>query len=90
VRTDRNREKERERERKRKRWSCTEITPVLPVFGKKIPAIFRGISGMFCGISLFLFIHSTISCGTLVWRQLNLWRIKKSDEIFVEFLKGSS
>lgn len=33
-------------------------------FREKIPELFRGISGMFCGTSLFLFIHSTISFGT--------------------------
>jgi hypothetical protein len=30
----------------------------------KIPAIFRGIFGIFRGISIFLFIYSTISRGT--------------------------
>jgi hypothetical protein len=32
----------------------------------KIPAIFRGIFGIFRGISKFVFIYSTISRGTLV------------------------
>ena len=58
MRTDRNRT---ERERV---GSARRLSSIANFWKKKIPAIFRGISGMFRRISLFLFILSTISSVT--------------------------
>jgi hypothetical protein len=49
--------------KQRDRWQCTEITPVLLIARQKCQL---GIFEIVCGMSGFLFVYSTISCGTLV------------------------
>jgi len=51
------------RTKQRDRWQCMEISPVLLIARQKCPL---GIFEIVCGMSEFLFIYSTISCGTLV------------------------
>jgi len=51
------------RTKQKDRWQCTEISPVLLTARQKCPL---GIFKIVCGLSEFLFIYSTISCGTLV------------------------
>jgi hypothetical protein len=51
------------RTKQRDRWQCMEITPVLLIARQQCTLV---IFEIVCGMSEFLFIHSTISCGTLV------------------------
>jgi hypothetical protein len=45
-------------------WQRTDITPVLPIEGRRFLRFLRELFYIFRGSSKFLFIHSTFSHGT--------------------------